>query len=344
MIIINPYRYSDLDWGYASREFKDYTDFQSSQNQVDNTYLIADNQAVPSSASPQYDEWAIEYPTGYNNDETNWDYSLWTRRSPLTNPPANAGESEACGIFTITAWVKKSGSGTDDVFTILSKYGGSFVGEDSTNWNKFQFYNFIRKRGDSYSNSPGFNFWNGIQGIGGNYSVTAQNLSLTDDTWHHVAWVYNYDIAPLDVPGTNSNRIQIYVDGVLGNLVKTSSGTPTASWGIEKGDDLKSAPRLCIGGVAGNAQRPETNTGSFTVGVDTKPRSRGIGKLSDLRVYATALDQTAIQDIINKKSPDPSHLLQAWWFKNSDDTIDHGTGFTPMVNNNSLYSTDGPFV
>ena len=120
----------------------------------------------------------------------------------------------------------------------------------------------------------------------------------------------------------------------------------------------------CIGGFAGKTNLPnvqdtiDENPFNANNPLGAAP-AHGLfnGKMADFRIYATALDESAAENIYRGNPPRKEDLLQAWYFKNKEQLhslyktpIDHahpgafGHGNNPIrYGFKTTFNTDGPF-
>ena len=194
-------------------------------------------------------------------------------------------------VFTLTAWVKSTS--LDD---------GIFFGKLLATGNQRSYFFRILSTGELafilYGTGGSGNRW-GRQ--------TSTSGSISADTWHHVAVIYDQ---------TNSgDYVQIFIDGVEDTTLADylSSGTFNSIY---------------------------DGTGSVQISglVDGTVTPWG-GNLADVRIYDADIGSTEVANLAS--GIDYQTNLVGWWLDDDDDVLDNA-GSNDGTNFGSTYSTDGP--
>jgi hypothetical protein len=171
--------------------------------------------------------------------------------------------------FTVAFWLKKTpnpaGTGTNFVFGMNAK---------DYSWTNLQMFCMFEDGGQSTVDSAAMKFYLLDQWF--EFVGTKRIPGLLDNTWHHVAFVYDE---------TNS-ILTPYVDGIV------PAGLPDG-WGLVKnGADPRGAVHFSnltgftIGGPGAYAHEKNTWMGSFDGGLD------------QFRLYGTALTAAEVQELV----------------------------------------------
>lgn len=192
------------------------------------------------------------------------------------------------GNFTIEAWVKPESQPSGDAYYIVGKWDFDNSGRSySLSYTGSQISCSVSHAG---TNNPAVNF----------------NQSLTNDTWYHIAGVYN----------SSNGNCEVFVNG-------SSIGSGTT----DSGGAYNSSAAFTVGGLLGNS------AGFFFDGL-----------IDDVRVWNIARTPTQINDDRATELNGNETGLTAYWKLNNSLSDLTSNGNTLTNNGSALFSTGTPFT
>ena len=239
------------------------------------------------------------------------------------------------GRYTIATWIRRTGR-----FTLLAQHTSSELDPSISHLQRGGYHFSIDVTAEGKMR---YRYWERASGVGG-FAGTWESAeeSVPYDEWCHIAMVYDYDagLSPLyDEDGNYiefdpytthkeplKERVRFYINGkelettVTFNNNLSSSGGEYSQYQPRVSGSRILSTRTSIGGYAGPP-------GLISHGISD-------GSLADYRIYATPASPTRVLEMSRGSAPREDDDLQAWYFTNSNDLDDHGTGWNPLMEKN----------